>query len=208
MFAVTPKHARHPMNLESWRHRLRARVFELLRRRTAALAEYRAALEHDPLSARTHHSIAYLLAGEKRYREAEAHFRQALRLTPENANTWFNLGFLHEQRHETTQAIEAFREAVRLDPKNDRAWYGIGLCLGVRGDHAEAAQALQRAAELQPMNGLAWYHLGIAYHALRMADKVADVANQLNRYDRERARELIRNTGRGDLQHLVADMRF
>jgi len=97
---------------------------------------------------------------------------------------------------------------VRLKPKMDRAWYGLGLCLGSLGNHEEAANAMQRAAELQPMNGFAWYHLGMAHHALRRTDKVAEVAKHLNRFDRKLTRQLIHDTGRGDLQHLVADLKI
>jgi tetratricopeptide (TPR) repeat protein len=196
------------MNVEFWRHALRGRLYRLLRRRDDALTQYQAALKHDPRSVRTHHTIAFLLAGQKRYREAEPHLRETLRLQPKNASAWFNLGFLYDQQQgEPQKAIDAFREAVRLDPKLDRAWYGLGLCLASLGDHQEASTALQHVTRLQSSNGFAWYHLGMAYHALGMNDKVTEVVHHLNRFERKLARQLIQNTQRTDLQHLIADLR-
>lgn len=195
------------MNFAFWRHTLRARVLELLRRPLEALTEYQAALQLQPSSARTHHSVAFLLAGEKRYGEAQTHLREALRLQPKNADAWFNLGFLYEQQHERQKAIDAFRESVRLNPKLDRAWYGLGACFASGGDHQEASNAFQRVVELQPSNGFGWYQLGMAYHALQRTDKVTEVARHLNRFERKFARKLIQDTHRTDLQHLVADLR-
>jgi tetratricopeptide (TPR) repeat protein len=195
------------MTLQSWRHRVRARVFELLRRRDAAIAEYRALAKLEPRSARTLHTLAYLLTLEQRYAEAQTHLREALRLEPGNADAWFNLGFICDQQQETQKAVDAFREATRLNPQIDRAWYGLGLGLVALGRHAEAAQALARAAELQPMNGIAWYHLGKTYHTLKMNAKVSEVARHLNRFDRKLCRQLIRETGRADLEALIVDLR-
>lgn len=195
------------MNFPFWRHVLRGRVLEFLRRPADALGEYRVALQLEPSSARTHHSMAFLLTGEKRYGEAQTHLREAVRLQPKNADAWFNLGFLCDQQHQQQEAIYAFREALRLNPKLDRAWYGLGLCLASGGDHQEASNAFQRVVELQPSNGFGWYQLGMAYHALQRTDKVTEVAHHLNRFERKFARKLIQDTHRTDLQHLVADLR-
>lgn len=195
------------MNLEFWSHSLRGRVFGILGRPSDALAEYQAALKCNPESIRTRHTVAFLLAGQKRYGEAEVHLQETLRLQPKNADAWFNIGFLYDQAHQVQKAIDAFNEAVRLNPKLDRAWYGLGLCLASTGDHVAAARALQRVVELQPSNGFAWYQLGMAYHAQNLNDKVTEVAHHLNRFERKLARQLIRDTHRTDLQHLVADLR-
>jgi tetratricopeptide (TPR) repeat protein len=195
------------MNLDFWRHYLRAVLSEKLRRYDAALADYRAALAIDPRSARAQHALAFLFARQQRWREAEPCFREALRLDPDNADLWFNLGFVCEKLDEPMKAIDAFRRAVERDRKLDRAWYGLGLRLAALGDHAEACKALREAADLQPMNGFAWYHLGMAYHALGNVDKVTEVAKHMNRFDRKLTRQLVLDSGREDLRKLVADMK-
>ncbi|TAM46531.1 MAG: tetratricopeptide repeat protein [Gammaproteobacteria bacterium] len=196
------------MNIIAWRHFLRARLFRLLRRPHDAIAEYRLALAADRGFARAAHALAYLLADENRPGEAIQALRDAVRLEPANAAAWFNLGFLlHEREHQIDAAVPAFREAVRLDPKLDRAWYGLGLAHAALGDHAEAAKAFERVATLEPMNGHAWYQLGMSYHRLDNADKVKGVVEHLNCFERRLARQLIHDTGRGDLAHLVADLK-
>lgn len=195
-----------PMNFGAWRHYLRGRLFQRLRRNDRALAEYRAALGYDHRHTRAAHAAAFLLANAKRWAEARDALRAVLQLDPDNGVAWFNLGFAHQHLGETDAAIQALRAAVKHSPKLDRAWYGLGLALAQRHDHAGAVQALESAAKLQPENGHVWYQLGLVHHALHEADKVAGIAEHLNRFARHHARQLILDTGRSDLAHLVADM--
>lgn len=195
------------MNLDAWRHYLRARLQLLLRRPAAALADYRAALAADPGFARAAHALAFLLARDKHYPEAEAALRTALRHRPRDATVWFNLGYVCDQLGRTDEAGEAFREAVGHRPRFDQAWYGLGVTLARSGRHREAAEALEQAAKLQPMNGQAWYQLALSYHALHEADKVRGIVEHLDRFDRHRARRLILDSGRNDLAHLVKDLK-
>jgi tetratricopeptide (TPR) repeat protein len=195
------------MNFDAWRHYLRGRLFQRLRRRERALAEYRAALKHDPHHARAAHAAAFLLAGTQRWAEARDALLAVLKLEPGNGIAWFNLGFARQQLGETDAAIDALRAAVEHSPKLDRAWYGLGLALARQHDHSGAAQAFESAAKLQPENGHIWYQLGRSYHALHETDKVKGIAEHLNRFARHHARQLILDTGRSDLTHLVADLR-
>lgn len=192
---------------DAWRHYLLARLWQRLRRTEAAMAAYRTALAADPGFTRAAHGLAYLLGAQQRYAEAERMLRQVLQRSPNDAAAWFNLGFVCDQQHDTDAARAAFAEAVRLDPKLDHAWYGLGLCHSACGDHAAAAAAFERTIQLQPMNWYAWYELGMTHHHLQQTDRVRDVVEHLNRYDRHRARKLIQDTGRSDLLHLVADLR-
>ncbi len=195
------------MNLDAWRHYLRGRVQVLLRRPAAALAAYREALAADPGFAHAAHALAFLLAERNQYPDAEAALHKVLEHAPANAAAWFNLGFVRDRQHKTGEAIAAFTEAVRLDPKLDRAWYGLGHGHTVNRDDAAAVPAFERAIQIDPMNWHAWIALGLCFHRLGQGDKVRDVAMHLNRYQRRLARQLIRDTGRTDLEHLVADLR-
>jgi len=195
------------MNLEAWHHRLRARLFELLRQPDKAMAEYRTALRLDPVSAQAARALAFLLTSREQYAEAEQYFREALRLEPQRAATWFNLGFMYDKQREPTKAIEAFGEVVRINPGFDRAWYGMGLCQVALGQHEAAVKSFEQAGQLQPMNPHAWYHLGLAQHALHRPDKVKEVIEYLHRFDPKMTRQLIQDTGRSDLTHLIADLK-
>jgi tetratricopeptide (TPR) repeat protein len=195
------------MNLEAWRCRLRARLYEFLRRPDRAIAEYRTALGFDPASAQATRALAFLLTSRGHYAEAERYFHAAVRLEPQRAATWFNLGFLYDKQHQSAKAIEAFHEALRINPGLDRAWYGMGLCQTALGQHAAAVKSFEQAGQLQPMNPHAWYHLGLAQHALHNPDKVKETIMHLHRFDPKMTRQLIHDTDRSDLAHLVADLR-
>lgn len=195
------------MNLNAWRHYLRARAQLLGRRPDAALAAYRAALDADPGFARAAHGLAFLLAERGQRAEAESALRCSVAAAPGNAVAWFNLGYLCDQQKKTTDAIAAFSEAVRLDSRFDHAWYGLGHCHAGNQDDKAARTAFERVIQIDPMNWHAWLALGLCYHRLGQPDKVRDVAEHLNRYQRRHARQLIRDTGHTDLTHLIADLR-
>jgi tetratricopeptide (TPR) repeat protein len=195
------------MNLDAWRHTLRGRLALLLHRRERAAAEYRAALRADPAAAAPATRLAWLLAGQGRDGEAIAIYRDFLQRRPRDADAWFNLGFLLDRRQENEPAIEAFREAVRINARLDRAWYGLGLVLARAGRPREAVEAFERVVQLQPMNGHAFYQLGMALHAAGEADKIKGIVEHLDRFERRMARQLIQDSGRSDLAHIVADLR-
>ena len=194
------------MNYDAWRHYLRGRLFQSLRNPAVAIASYRDALTIEPAFARAAHALAFLLAQGNQFAEAESALRVTLHHNPENASAWFNLGYVCDRQQHTAEAISAFMEAVRLNPKLDRAWYGLGHCHASNRDDALAVPAFERVIQIDPMNWHAWMAMGMCFHRLRQSDKVRDVAMHLNRYQRRLARQLIRDTGRSDLEHLIADL--
>lgn len=195
------------MQVEYWRRYLRARAYELLRRPDAALAEYRAIAALEPDNPRVLNAMGYRHAMRREWRDATRCFAAALVAAPQDAIAWFNLGYAEESRGEYEAAIAAFGKAVEIKPTLDRAWYGLGMCHARLGRHADAVHAFTEATTLQPMNGIAWYALGMAHHANHSPEKVAEVVRHLFRFDPVMTRRLIRDSGRGDLAHLVHDLR-
>src|SRR5437867_7157116 len=110
--------------MDHWRYYLRGYVLELFGREAQAIAAYSAALRLKPDFLRATNQIAYLLASQERYAEAEPYFHAVLRANPGDAVAHFNLGFSFDKRGMYDKAIQEFREATRLNPKIDRAWYG------------------------------------------------------------------------------------
>lgn len=196
----------HQMNFEKWQHYLRARFFQFMNREDAALDEYRRTLAVAPGFSRAAISIAFIHAGRSDFAQAAQAFREVLRTEPDNADMLFNLGFACDKQGELDEAIRSFEAAVKLKPQFDRAWYGLGICHARQGDHAAAAGALHEAATLQPMNPHAWYALGMAHHHLNDPERVTEIAKHLHRFDPVMTRHLIRDTGRTDLDYLVADL--
>lgn len=195
------------MNLDAWRHYLRARLYRLLRQPEPAIAELRAALRHDPEFARAAHMLAYLLASRGDMSQALSLLERTVSLRPRDADAWYNLGFARDRANDPARAIDAFREAVRLSSRFDQAWYGLGRCHAALDQLDDAVKAYEEAARLQPMKGHAWYELGLVHHRRHDAEQVRYIAEHLNRFDRHTARKLIHETGRTDLAHLVSDLR-
>jgi tetratricopeptide (TPR) repeat protein len=189
--------------MEHWQYYLRGRLLELFGLKPQAIAAYSAAIRAKRDFLRPPNRIAYLLASQERFAEAEPYFEAVLRADPGNAVAHFNLGYTHDKRGQYDKAIHEFREATRLNPKIDRAWYGQGLAHAKLGQHREAAEALEQAATLQPMNPHAWYQLGMALHTTGNTDRFEQVVMHLLRFDPKMTRRLIQDTGRSDLAHLV-----
>src|SRR6267142_1914296 len=193
----------HHPSMEHWQYYLRGRLLELFGLKPQAIAAYSAAIRAKRDFRRPPNRIAYLLASQERFAEAEPYFEAVLRADPGNAVAHFNLGYTHDKRGQYDKAIHEFREATRLHPTIDRAWYGLGLAHAQLGQHREAAMALEQAATLQPMNPHAWYQLGVALHLTGNAERFMQVVMHLLRFDPKMTRRLIVDTGRSDLAHLV-----
>lgn len=193
------------MNFDAWRRLARARFYLLLRRPERAVEAWRELLALDPGSAPALNGLGMWDAAEGRAGEAEALFRRSLAVKSAQPHTWYNLGFLLDKQGRHEEAVAAFNEATALAPKLDQAWYGLGHAHAALGRHAEAAAALEKAGALVPENGFVWYSMGMAYHHLGEAERVEGIARHLNRFDRRMTRQLIQDSGRGDLAHLIAD---
>jgi tetratricopeptide (TPR) repeat protein len=189
--------------MEHWQYYLRGRLLELFGLKAQAIAAYSAATHLKAGFLKPTNRIAYLLAEQERFAEAEPYFQAVLRADPGNAVAHFNLGYTHDKRGKYDKAIQEFREATRLNPKIDRAWYGLGLAYAQLQQHREAAEALEQAATLQPMNHHAWYQFGMALHATGNTARFEQVVMHLLRFDPKATRRLIVDTGRSDLAHLV-----
>lgn len=197
---------KNPMNYEKWQHYLRAQLLLFWGKEEQALAEFRLTRLAAPEFVRPAERIAFIHAKRGEFGEAAKAFREVLSVEPENSSILFNLGFVCDKNGDLNEAITAFQSATRLNPTLDRAWYGLGICFARQGKHAEAAEALHEAATQQPMNPHAWYALGMAHHHLNHPDRVTEVIMHLHRFDPLMTRQLIRDAGRTDLQHLVADL--
>lgn len=192
--------------MEHWQYYLRGRLLELFGLKARAIAAYGEATRVRPDFLRPANRIAYLLASQERFAEAESYFQAVLRADPGNAVAHFNLGYTHDRRGLYDKAVHEFREATRLNPRIDRAWYGLGLAHAQLGQHREAAEALEQAATLQPMNPHAWYQLGMALHVTGNSERFMQVVMHLLRFDPKMTRRLILDAGRSDLAHLVKDL--
>ncbi|MHB8764161.1 MAG: tetratricopeptide repeat protein [Deferrisomatales bacterium] len=196
------------MSFESRRHYLRGWLFHFLGRSGRAAEAYEEAFRHDPNHVEAARHLGSLASKRKDFVAAERWLAEAARLASADASTWFNLGFVRGELGKHREAIEALQAAARLNPNLDRAWYGLGLARAALGEHALAIPAFDETTRLQPMNGVAWYQLGLACHKAGEADRVEAVVRKLLEFDPKFARQLVRDSGRGDLAKLLPDLPF
>ena len=194
------------MNYEHWRQYARGWLFHFIGKTDQAHASYTLAFHHNPQDVRSARHLASIAALRQNYSVAEHWFIEVLRISPDDADSHYNLGFVREQMKAPRLAIESFKEAARLSPSLDRAWYGMGLAHAALGEHVDAATALREAVRLQPMNGYAWYQLGMAYHRSGEQNKVEHVVTKLLAFDPKITRQLLNDSGRQDLLHLLPEM--
>src|SRR5256884_8847860 len=105
--------------MDHWRYYLRGRVLELFGFKQEAIAAYTAAVQAAPGFLRPTNRIAYLLASQERFSEAQPYFQAALRADSGNAVAHFNPRYTHHKRRQYEPAIEEFPEATRLNPQID-----------------------------------------------------------------------------------------
>src|SRR5260221_5448620 len=75
---------RHP-SMEHWRYYLHGRLLELFGLKPQAIAAYSAAMRAKPDFLRPANQIAYLLALQDRFADAEPYFQAVVRADPRNA---------------------------------------------------------------------------------------------------------------------------
>lgn len=85
-----------------------------------AEAEYRNAVNIEPINAQYRANLATALEKQKKYAEAETEFREAVRLAPDTAQYRVNLGMILELQNKLPEAETEFRKAVALDPENEK----------------------------------------------------------------------------------------
>ena len=139
--------------------------------RTAALAQYAAALKLDPNHTPSLHRSAALLSDLKRHDQAIAMWERYVAATGRTPNSLVNLGLANERAGRHAAAEEAYRQATRIDPQHKTAHVNLGMLLARQGKLQPAQAAF--AVVLSP--AATHWHLGIA---LQSAGKVVEADQQ------------------------------
>jgi tetratricopeptide (TPR) repeat protein len=139
--------------------------------------------------------LAFLLAEEKRWREALALMTRAAERKPDDAEIRFNCAYLMQQLNDHAGAVDAFRAMLALAPEHDRALYGLALSLIALRRLDEAVPVLEKNTKLQPMSPYGWYQLGRVQFDRGKLDKTAAIVAQLAKFEPKVAAQLARETG-------------
>jgi Tfp pilus assembly protein PilF len=92
-----------------------------LQRFEEAVAQYRRALETDPLSMMVHFGLAFALYCEHRYDEAIEHAARAAELYPDHWLLHFAIGLAQSQQGLMRQSIASMEKTVHLSPNSSLA---------------------------------------------------------------------------------------
>jgi TolB-like protein/Tfp pilus assembly protein PilF len=139
--------------------RFRYALYYLLpqRRVPDAMAQFRLALETDPISMLLHHGMALSMYYAKQYREAIEYARRALEIDANHYLIWSVIGTAQLHAGFTQDAIASLKRVVELAP-----WYSMGVeslaaAYYQAGDRARS-QELRLAESHGRTVAAAWYH--------------------------------------------------
>ena len=113
--------------------------------RKVALDLARKAVAIDPNDAGCRWVLAYLLAYERSFAEADAGFARAIELDPNEADTWAALSDIAVLAGRVDEGLEHIRKAFRLNPF-PASWYylTLGQAQYAAGDYAAAVETLRQ----------------------------------------------------------------
>jgi tetratricopeptide (TPR) repeat protein len=110
---------------------------------TAALRQYKQALEIDPKHRKSLYRQAVCLSQLKKHNESVAAWRQYIDAMGGDARSYSNLGFCHELAGRIDDAESAYLKGLAKDPKSVPCRTNYGLMLARLGRTAEATLQLQ-----------------------------------------------------------------
>ena len=160
-----------------WRHRNLGKAFyENPTTQTQAVAEFKAALDLAPNSARErlNYGLALLRAGKTE--EGAAEIEKAQQQDPKIPHTWFNLGIVYKKESENDKAIAQLEHMAQLAPDEPKTHYNLGVLYKLNGKTAEAIKEFETASRLDP--NLAGPHFQL-YNAYRQGGRTDDAAREL-----------------------------
>ena len=113
--------------------------------RSVALELARKAVAIDPNDAGCRWVLAYLLAYERSFAEADAEFAKAIELDPNEADAWAALSDIAVLAGRVEEGLEHIRKAFRLNPF-PASWYylTLGQAQYAAGEYEAAVETLRR----------------------------------------------------------------
>lgn len=113
--------------------------------RSVALELARKAVAIDPNDAGSHWVLAYLLAYERSFTDADAEFARAIDLDPNEADAWAALSDIAVLAGRVEEGLEHIRKAFRLNPF-PAGWYylALGQAQYAARDYEAAVETLRR----------------------------------------------------------------
>jgi tetratricopeptide (TPR) repeat protein len=139
-----------------------------------ALAEFEAALQHDPQRWKALHNRGVSLALHGRLDEAFVDFNKVIELNKDYVNAWFNRAELLRERRQFADAIKDYDEALKRNANDELALVGRGTAYLGAGQPQKGAADLDRALSINAKNGLALCRRGDIRQQLKQWNAAAE----------------------------------
>jgi tetratricopeptide (TPR) repeat protein len=139
-------------------------------RHEEAVAQYRRALETDPLSMMVHYGLAFALYCQGRYDDAIEHAATAVDLYPDYWLVHFAMGLALWQKGRVQQSIASLETTVRLAPSFTLAAGFLAACYARAGDPGRAAQFMLEVGERRLKHYVSPACFAVYHAALGQAD--------------------------------------
>jgi tetratricopeptide (TPR) repeat protein len=113
-----------------------------------AIKYYERIIALRPQDGQAYYSIGMLLAGLKRYEEAERILRQGIATAPASAPVgYIYLGHILVEQKAWDRAAQAYRDALTVNPDFEPASLGLAATLEAQGETTQAIAILRKALE-------------------------------------------------------------
>jgi tetratricopeptide (TPR) repeat protein len=160
-------------------NQLSGEIFETQGNHTAAIAEYRKAIEKNPKALNLHFRLGRAMLMESHSPEALARalpeFEAELALNPHDAAAEYQIGQILLAQQKPDAAAPRFARAIDLNPEFPEPLIALGKLRLDAKRHAEAIGLLERAVRLLPKSEAARYSLMMAY---RNAGRTGDAQRE------------------------------
>jgi len=157
----------------------------------SAIAQYRKAIELDPMFVQAYANLADLYRARGAESEAEAALRAGLARNPNAAPLQYALGLALTRQKRPAEAMKALAAAARLDPTQPRYAYVYAVAQNDAGQRGEALRTLEAARKRSPydrdvLSALAHYTAaaGDREAALRYAKQLQELDPESGEYAR------------------------
>ena len=127
-----------------------------------ALAQFRSAVEVDPLDAFSHDYMGVILGDQGLTAGAITEFQRAIEINSDLYLPHYHLAVAYGRSDRTSNAIEEFQQALSLKPDFLEARFGLSAACWKLGDPDGAIRLLQEIAVANPQFWEAQYNLGLA----------------------------------------------
>jgi eukaryotic-like serine/threonine-protein kinase len=136
-----------------------------------AVAQYRRALETDPLSMMVHYGLAFALYCRRQYDDAIAHATAAVELSPEHWLVHFAMGLALAEKGCLRESIASLETTMQLSPSFTLTAGFLAALYARDGDTDRAARLIAEVMEKSSRQYVSPACFGVYYAALGQADK-------------------------------------